>query len=374
MFELDDSGERIRIAVPEEDLQLYLHPEQVFVIVKEQLRRIYIWKGAKAAVRKRFISSRIASELQEELVKQAAFHRCKIVSVDQGDEPEEFLRTFRLESMKVEEKMEDLRYVRNIERETPERFGDVLDNNELSTIIEEEEYFSPALQELKKKGINIDQTLESETPTQKMPPPKIPPKMSTIRSNSPPSYVPYQSNKNYGLNKEQEKSLMEKILKLKVPENHVRQNLILGNALYGAVSKTVNVFGKNVEETEWEPISQLPVGMVEVDDAKLRIYIDNEKNIIEAIEILKDTRKTAREDGSMKLQEKKNMEQITKNPNLDHMTVKELKQYSSNHKIDLQSSVKKADIIRTIKDYEGESKSNPKSSRRNLPKIPTNDD
>ena len=45
--------------------------------------------------------------------------RCKIVAVDQGDEPEEFLNVFGLESMEVkeEDKLKDKRYVRNIEKE-----------------------------------------------------------------------------------------------------------------------------------------------------------------------------------------------------------------------------------------------------------------
>ena len=151
VYQLDDSGERVRIDVPEDDLQSALHPEEVFVIVKEELRRIFIWKGAKSPVRQRFISSRVASALQEELVKAAAFHRAKIVSVDQGDEPTEFLRAFGLQSMEVTEKLADMRYVRNIEKEAPEKFGGLVDDS-LKKAAQEEEYFSPALQELKKKG------------------------------------------------------------------------------------------------------------------------------------------------------------------------------------------------------------------------------
>jgi len=376
VFELMDSGERVRVDVPEDDLQSYLHAEQVFVIVKEPLRRIFLWKGAKSPVRKRFISSRVASELQEELVKQAAFHRCKIVSVDQGDEPEEFLRAFQLESMKVEEKLEDLRYVRNIERETPERFGDVLDNIETEKEVEEEEeYFSPALQELKKKGVSIDINSTSDSSKKPEKKPKLAPKIAApVSSQSKPSYIPYPSSKDRGLTENQKKELMEKILRNKVPSNYTRQNLIIGNVLYGAVSKTVNVFGKNVEETEWEPISQLPEEIVELDNAKLRIYIDNEKNIIKAIEILKETGQRKEENVSKQLKEEKTIEENEEKLDLDHMTVKELKEYSSQHDIDLPTHAKKADIIKTIKESEEELEPNPKSTRRNLPKIPSNND
>ena len=157
-------------------------------------------------------------------------------------------------------------------------------------------------------------------------------------------------------------------------KNHTRQNLILGNSLYGAVSKTVNVFGKSVEETEWEPISQLPDEMVEVDDAKLRIYINNEKNIIEAIEILKETGRSSKENNTEQSKEEQNTEQTSEPVDLDHMTVKELKKYSSNHDIDLPSNARKADIVKTIKDAEEEMEQKPNSSRRSLPKIPSNND
>ena len=122
VFELDDSGERVRLPITEGEFcedngSKVLHPEQVAVIIKEAIRRIYIWKGAKSPVRRRFISSRVASQLQQELINNAAFHRCKIVSVDQGDEVEEFLKAFRFTSMPVEEKLADMRYIRNIDRE-----------------------------------------------------------------------------------------------------------------------------------------------------------------------------------------------------------------------------------------------------------------
>ena len=146
VYELDDSGYKNKISMAEEELQSNLHPEQVLVIVREDLRRIFIWKGPKSPVRKRFISSRVAQELQEELRKDASYHRCKIVSVDAGDEPNEFLNAFQLESMEVTERLADMRYVRNIEREKMSE-AVITDVAPKVTEIKEEEYFSPALQD-----------------------------------------------------------------------------------------------------------------------------------------------------------------------------------------------------------------------------------
>ena len=115
-YELEDNGERKELFFSENDLAHYLNPEQVLVLVREDLGRIFIWKGAKSLVKKRFISSRVARELQGELMKDARFHLCKIVSVDQGDENQEFLEAFNMESMEVKERLADMRYVRNSEK------------------------------------------------------------------------------------------------------------------------------------------------------------------------------------------------------------------------------------------------------------------
>jgi len=116
VFSIEDSGDKNQINIEKEELNFYLHPEKTILIVREELRRIYLWKGAKSSVRKRFLGSRVATEIQGELMKNG-FHRCKVISVDQGDEVEEFLNVFGLESMDVSEKLEDKVILRNSVRE-----------------------------------------------------------------------------------------------------------------------------------------------------------------------------------------------------------------------------------------------------------------
>ena len=115
-FEFEDTGEAKELNFSEKDLINYLNPEQVLVLIREDLRRIFIWKGAKSPVKKRFISSKVAREIQVNLMQDSSFHQCKIVSVDQGDEIQEFLDAFNMESMEVKEKLPDMRYIRNSEK------------------------------------------------------------------------------------------------------------------------------------------------------------------------------------------------------------------------------------------------------------------
>ncbi|MHA2393905.1 MAG: hypothetical protein ACXAEX_18390 [Promethearchaeota archaeon] len=60
VFEIEESGDRNRVAIDKTELGFYLDPEKALIIVREELRRIYLWKGAKSNVRKRFLGSRIA--------------------------------------------------------------------------------------------------------------------------------------------------------------------------------------------------------------------------------------------------------------------------------------------------------------------------
>ncbi|MBN1215502.1 MAG: hypothetical protein JXA99_08655 [Candidatus Lokiarchaeota archaeon] len=115
-YELENNGEKREIDLSEDKLAKILRPEQVLVLVREDLRRIFIWKGAKSSVKKRFISFSAARILQKELMEDPHFHICKIISVDQGDEVQEFLDAFNIESMEVIERLADMKYVRNRDR------------------------------------------------------------------------------------------------------------------------------------------------------------------------------------------------------------------------------------------------------------------
>ncbi len=309
IYELDDEGSRVRLDLKQEDLQKALHPEQVLVIVKEDLRKIYIWKGAKSPVRKRFISSKIASQLQEELVKQAGFHRCKVISIDQGDEMEEFLNTFSLESMKVTETLQDLRYVRNIDKDPNAVRGKVLEetskkaepvptNEPLKETKVEKDNALLNLEELKEEIQLNDVKIEKSKAQQK--PKTEPKKTEEIKRKVEASPLEYsakehataaiKSNPTHhstpSVSEEEMKKIKEKILATEVPSNYKRQNLILGSALYACVSKQVNVFGKINEEVDWEAVKSVPKGMIELDNHKIRVYFNDEKGCVEALEVL----------------------------------------------------------------------------------------
>ncbi len=378
VYELDDSGDKNKISMAEEELQSNLHPEQVLVIVREDLRRIFIWKGPKSPVRKRFISSRVAQELQEELRKDASYHRCKIVSVDAGDEPIEFLNAFQLESMEVTERLADMRYIRNIEREKMNE-AVITDVAPKVTETKGEEYFSPALQDTTSNVVTSSFT-SSVSKSTSLPKPRPRTQYPTQPMTKTPA----------GLSKEDQEKIKDRILKNDITDSYKRLNLILGHTLLAAVSKTAKVFGEEVVETTWEPVKKVPKDIIELDNHVLRIYFNETKGIVEAVEILEKeekpksapkkmtTAKSTAKSSSLTPMPTKPTSMDTpsiktaskKKTDFNSMTVKDLKSYAEEKKIDLPTNARKAEIIEILE----KSKENIPSGRRQLPKIPSKDD
>jgi hypothetical protein len=302
-------------------------------------------------------------------MKDARYHRCKIVSVDAGDEPTEFLNAFRLESMEVTETLEDMRYVRNIERERGVQATITDSVPKTTTRKTEEAYFSPALQDTSSKVVT------SSYPR------------SAPSSKSRATMVKYSTDsKAIGLSEEQKQKIKDKILKNEVSNGYKRSNLILGHTLYAGVSKTSKVFGKEVEETDWEPVNKVPKDMMELENHVFRVYFDEKHGIVEAVEVLEKEEKQKSKEKTLlspmpikpesmqktstKTTPTKKVEPVKQIMNFKSMTVKDLKAYAVKNKIALPSTARKAEIIEILEN----SKKKKPNTRRQLPKIPSNDD
>jgi len=292
-----DNGEEFRLNITEEAFRQnngneVLRPLQVAIIIKEQLRRIYLWKGTSSSVRKKFIASRIASELQRELMNSSNFHRCKIISVDQGDEPEEFLNAFGFQTIPF-----------------------TIDSEALELSPETRKEIIPP---------RLDQQVEKEQAKD-----KINQKFDKIAVEAP-SYEKLKKA-------EKSKKILERVLNLDIPNNFKRKNILIGNnILYGMIIKKAEIFNKSVEEEEWESISSLPKETIELEGHKLRIHFNTELGEVEAIEILENIHKSE-----------------VKNNKSDfrQWTVKQLKQFCRENNIKVLSSYRKADIVQIVMEF-----------------------
>ncbi|MFX0076809.1 MAG: hypothetical protein ACFE96_15300 [Candidatus Hermodarchaeota archaeon] len=377
VYGLESTGEKVNLNLTEDEFranngQNVLDSNQVLVIIKEDLRRIYIWKGVNSHVRKKFISSRVASELQNDLVTKAHFHRCKIISVDQGDEPDEFMRAFGFTVVEVPKFVDrDSEEFREIHASTIKEVAEMSDK-EVHTwsgpppVLDDE--VAPPM---------ISTKLQKKTfaEPKKFTPPKLPPQRIISSTFSEVN----------------NKHIIEKIVNSEVPANFKRQNLILGTfQLYGATVKKANVFGEEVEDTVWEPVSSIPKGPIELIDRTIRLYTNGTLGKIQGIEILQklDAPKLVRKVdeikeeidynawtvSNLKLYCKKNnihipssyrkaqiIELILKGPpkesidnwiDYNKWTVNQLKEYCSENNIEVLSSYRKVDLIKLVKEHQ----------------------
>ncbi len=314
IYGLESTGEKLKLDVSEEEFranngQNFLDSHQVLVIVKEDLRRIYIWKGVNSHVRKKFIASRTAAELQNDLVVNGHFHRCKIISVDQGDEPNDFLRAFNFKTIEVPE------FLERASVEFKQLHG--------ASLKEFAETSDKKVHRWKGPPPTMDGTIKS---------PVIARKVEKAISPKPQQLIkpPKLNNKN----------IIEKIVENEVPTDFKRQNLILGNfQIYGATIKKAKVFGEEVEEVEWELVSAIPEGPIELKNRTIRLYTKGDSGTIEGIEILQ------------RLEATKIVEKVTVKPgkvDYNSWTVSNLKLYCKEKNILVPSTYRKAQIINLI--------------------------
>ncbi|MFW9824629.1 MAG: hypothetical protein ACFFE4_16925 [Candidatus Thorarchaeota archaeon] len=293
IFEVKDTGEYLRLNITEEKFRQnngnnVLHPSQAIIIVKEEFRKIYLWKGISSTVRRKFIASRVASEIQRELMNSSKFHRCRIISVDQGDEPTEFLNMFGFKRIPV------------------------IVDNEIHIEVERHNSESILPNKIKEKSPNPK---EDES--------------KTVKTHTPPKYGKLKRI-------QRSKEILEKVLSTTIPINFSRKNILVGNnVLYGETLKKAEIFDNYLEEKEWEKISNFPRDTVEIEGAILRIHISRELGQIEAIEILEKS----------KIVEKSDNRNIL---DYNEWTVKQLRQFCRENSLKIPSSYRKADIIRLV--------------------------
>ena len=280
-YTLENDGSHIEVEVEEESIEENLNPDDVLLFVKQDLRRIWIWKGPKAPVRKRFISSRVAAKIQEEIRRESGRH-LKIVSVDAGDEPIEFLSTFNLESMEISEKINDMVYVRNIER-------DRLKEEEIKKTIKksksEEEYWSPLLEEAG-DATPVKSGVGSTTPTP--------------RRSAPPatSYTPKPKTKAEST-VNQDLEIIDKILKTDPPKGLQRMNIIIGRRLYAPGKKISEVFGETIETETWDVVPNLPKEIIDFSTKQIRVFTEQKTGAIKGTVVYKKippTKKTPKKE------------------------------------------------------------------------------
>ncbi len=85
------------------------------------------------------------------------------------------------------------------------------------------------------------------------------------------------------LTKDAEKLILKEILNDDAPKGFKRLNIIIESSLYGPKKVISELFGKKIEEIEWDRIKKIPEGSFDIESGHLRIHSKNNK--IQGIEV-----------------------------------------------------------------------------------------
>ncbi|MFX0100916.1 MAG: hypothetical protein ACFFCS_15175 [Candidatus Hodarchaeota archaeon] len=285
VFKLKESGEYFKVdEINQDNLESFLKEEEVFLILSPDIRRLYIWKGKNAPVTKKFISSRVAQKIQRERVRNAGMQH-KIVSIDQGDELDEFIDHFNIkdamtEAQRIEEKKKK-------EEEEARKFEELMQKPD---IIKEEH--SPLEGAVQASG-----------------------RIARFMQNSPAAQgfgplVAQGAQGIRGMSDKEKQEILDTVLKNSIPGGFLREHLVMDEGLYVNVKKMGKVFDEDVEIETWDEFSgALKDGFMEINDRKIRFFI--RENKIKAIEILKkDGNAMVKESEKAEIRETKEPEPI----------------------------------------------------------------
>jgi len=276
-YKISEEGELV--SVPLKDIEL--RSDDVVVIVEDNKKNIFIWKGINAPVRKKFISARSAWKLRGELGPLY-----KVVSIDEGEEPEDFLNLIKSLNISVKATL-------------------------------------PAPAEEKPKV-----EAPSPPPAPKPAPPKprrrptvtVPPKVEKPPEIKKPTKVEVKKPVEVKVEKPSEakpvplppveeidvRSILGMLEGLDTPPEYSRELLIVGTRIYALGEVRTKLFGKEKVKLSVELLDALPEGPYLAEGYIPRVIIKNDQVL--AVELLKKTRATVEE---IKKEIKKGLETYT---------------------------------------------------------------
>ncbi|MEM2108979.1 MAG: hypothetical protein QW327_00580 [Candidatus Odinarchaeota archaeon] len=239
LFDVNDNGDLTEIS-DSLTIREHLKSGSVFIIVDDDKKKIWIWKGTEAPVRKKFISARAASQLREERGLNY-----KVYSEDEGEESDSFLKSIGETPKHVEAKKPPVTEKKTVEKThaVSKPVGEELKRSVESTLIEKE----------------VKETVE----------PRHTPVVKNVTESAETT------------------SILEKLETVPLPRGFERELVIVGNNIYTVSEHTVHFLGQKQikKRLEKAPLGTVPEGVFLAEDYTPRVIVNN--GAVMAIEFLK---------------------------------------------------------------------------------------
>lgn len=226
-----------------------LKSDECYVLVSDEHRKVYLWKGLNSNVRSKFIGAKRSQEIRG----QVGMHYA-VVALDEGEEDPDFLKII---GGKTEGGI-----AKEIKAEKP-----VVSAPSIHPLREKDPFGVPEPAE----GMNIAGSRDRSS------------------MNTGPLYTGRESISSLmrdesTINFEE---IMRKLEEIKIPDGFERELIIIGNHAYSVVEKVQTFLGKKEVTKEISKVGAIPEGVFFAEDYSPRILSENGK--ILAIEFLKRT-------------------------------------------------------------------------------------
>ncbi|MFW9771525.1 MAG: hypothetical protein ACFFFB_00350 [Candidatus Heimdallarchaeota archaeon] len=242
-----------------------LKTDECYVLVSDEFRKVYLWKGIESNVRAKFIGAKRSQEIRG----QVGMHYA-VVPQDEGEEESEFLKLIGGKTeggIAKEIKVDESPASRTATAVHPLR--------------EKDPFGAPKPAE----GMNIagsrDRAIQNTGPLY----------------TGQESFTTLMQDETH-VNFEQ---IMQKLEEIKIPDGFERELIIIGNHAYSVVEKVQNFLGKKEVTKEISKVGTVPEGIFFAENYSPRILSENGK--ILAIEFLK--RQEGKEGSSVEYKSKK---------------------------------------------------------------------
>ena len=228
-----------------------LKTEDCYVLVADDIRKVFLWKGIASNVRSKFIGAKRSQEIRG----QVGMHYA-VVPQDEGEEDPDFIELIggRTEGGFAKEiKAEETK----VGGKTPS----------VHPLRQKDPFGAPEPAE----GMNIagsrDRNSQNVGPLY-----RGPESMSTMMADE--KHADFEQ-------------IMQKLEEIKIPDGFEREIIIIGNHAYSIVEKVQTFLGKKEVSKEISKVGNIPEGVFFAEDYSPRILSENGK--ILAIEFLKRT-------------------------------------------------------------------------------------
>jgi len=234
-----------------------LRADRVLLIVDDDSQKIFVWKGKKAEVRKKFIAARQASNLR--MTRGLSY---RVVSLDEGEEDSTFQKILNLPAPKEKPKSKQVAKKEAVTPPTPTA-------EQVSSAIKTSETLAVSQKHSKRSTATVTQRTAPFVDHRKLAEAEL---GVVSQQRATATSTPTQQ------------SLVEtatlEIEKLPVPPGMKREMVIIGDRIYTISEKKTMFFGEVKIERTLELIQKPPEGEFFAEEYVPRIIIKNGKVLL----------------------------------------------------------------------------------------------